>query len=122
MVNVNNSILQHLLAVNTVLGVKLCQTEAGKLVSILELPGDILIVPQATLGGTLKGKVMQYHKNIEKDTGLQLYTAFVQRCQEKAQQNMTFKEADCSVKWGTYGNRQVLNMDTNGPYSHIVEF
>jgi hypothetical protein len=26
------------------------------------------------------------------------------------------------VAHGTYGNRQVLKLDTNGPYTHLIEF
>ncbi|XP_074852981.1 D-aminoacyl-tRNA deacylase 2 isoform X4 [Carettochelys insculpta] len=36
--------------VNTLLNVKLSETESGKYVSILDLPGNLLIIPQATLG------------------------------------------------------------------------
>ncbi|CAL8283170.1 unnamed protein product [Lota lota] len=30
--------------------------------------------------------------------------------------------AEPEVKHGTYGNRQVLQLDTNGPYTHLMEF
>ena len=84
----------------------------------MELPGDVLIVPQATLGGTLKGKLMQYHRNIDKEEGKRLYQDFVQLCNDMVKEN----NHACSVKSGTYGNRQVFRTDTNGPYTHIVEF
>ena len=85
--------------------------------SILELPGDVLIVPQATLGGRVKGRSMQYHGNIVKDTGSQLYAQFVNRCHEVVKQTTE----QCSVHCGTYGNRQVLSVVTNGPYSHVID-
>jgi len=44
--------------------------EQKKRFSILDLPGDVLIVPQATLGGKMKGKVIQYHANIDKTEGI----------------------------------------------------
>ncbi|KAJ8022035.1 D-aminoacyl-tRNA deacylase 2 [Holothuria leucospilota] len=50
----------------TLLNVRLCPSGNGKIVSILDLPGDVLIVPQSTLGGKAKGKMMQYHSNIAK--------------------------------------------------------
>jgi len=102
--------------VKTVLNVRLSESDS-KLVSILELPGDVLIVPQATLGGRVKGRSMQYHGNIDKQTGSQLYEQFVNRCREAVQQ--TTKQ--CTVHCGTYGIRQVLSMVTNGPYSHVVD-
>ena len=98
------------------------ENEDGKYVSVLELPGDILIIPQATLGGTLKGKSMQYHKNINKDTGLTMYSKFVQLCEATVLKCEKCLEKKTSVKYGTYGNRQVFSTETNGPYSHLLEF
>ncbi|KAH0620556.1 hypothetical protein JD844_021135 [Phrynosoma platyrhinos] len=109
-------------AVHTLLNVKLSETEGGKHVSILDLPGDILIIPQATLGGKLKGRSMQYHSNIEKDTGLDLYTQFVAQCEREVAANAKCFEAGVVLRHGTYGNRQVLKVDTNGPFTHMIEF
>ncbi|KAI4792312.1 hypothetical protein KUCAC02_033461 [Chaenocephalus aceratus] len=87
------------------------------MVSVLDLPGSVLIVPQATLGGKVKGRAMQYHNNTSaKRTGSELYDAFVSLCEKE----VTSEEV--TVKHGTYGNRQVLNMDTNGPYTHLMDF
>ncbi|KPP72053.1 putative D-tyrosyl-tRNA(Tyr) deacylase 2 [Scleropages formosus] len=108
--------------VNSLLNVKLCEADSGKRVSVLELPGSILIVPQATLGGKLKGRSMQYHSNIGKEDGLQLYSNFVSQCEKELTASSKCSEAGVVVKCGTYGNRQVLSLDTNGPYTHIIEF
>jgi len=102
--------------VKVALNVRLSENDS-KLVSILELPGDVLIVPQATLGGRVKGRGIQYHSNVDKQTGSQLYERFVSRCREAVQQTAT----QCTVHCGTYGNRQVLSTVTNGPYSHIID-
>nr|XP_055028873.1 D-aminoacyl-tRNA deacylase 2 [Misgurnus anguillicaudatus] len=107
--------------VTTLLNMKLCETTTGKYTSVLELPGSVLIVPQATLGGKPKGRGMQYHGNIGKDEGLKLYGSFVSQCQSElfaCKKSETITE----VKHGTYGNRQVLKLDTNGPYTHLIEF
>jgi len=108
--------------VKSVLEARLSDQEGGKLVSILDLPGDVLIIPQATLGGSLKGKVMQYHGNVQKDDGLRLYTAFVEKCTQLVDNANAKTGKDCVVKYGTYGNRQVFSTETNGPYSHFLEF
>lgn len=100
----------------TALNIRLSES-GSKRVSILELPGDVLIVPQATLGGRVKGRSMQYHGNIDKETGSQLYAQFVNRCSEVVKQTTQ----QCSVQSGTYGNRQVLSVVTNGPYSHVID-
>ncbi|KAM7157449.1 D-aminoacyl-tRNA deacylase 2 isoform 2-T2 [Molossus nigricans] len=108
--------------VNTLLNVKLSETENGKHVSILDLPGNILIIPQATLGGRVKGRSMQYHSNSGKEEGLELYSQFVTLCEKELAANSKCAEAGVVVQHGTYGNRQVLKLDTNGPYTHLVEF
>ncbi|KAM9356154.1 D-aminoacyl-tRNA deacylase 2 [Pholidichthys leucotaenia] len=100
--------------VSTLLNLRLSESESGKMVSILELPGSLLIVPQATLGGKAKGRAMQYHNNIGKEDGLRLYTEFVSLFEKEL--------TAAKVQHGTYGNRQVLKIDTNGPYTHLMEF
>ncbi|XP_063146092.1 D-aminoacyl-tRNA deacylase 2 [Candoia aspera] len=108
--------------VNTLLNVKLSESEGGKYVSVLDLPGSILVIPQATLGGKLKGRSMQYHANIEKEIGLELYSQFVIQCERQLAANAECAEAGVVLKYGTYGNRQVLKVDTNGPFTHLIEF
>ncbi|XP_078515518.1 D-aminoacyl-tRNA deacylase 2 [Lissotriton helveticus] len=108
--------------VTTLLNVKLCEAEEGKHVSVLDLPGDVLIIPQATLGGKVKGRGVQYHANVSKDQGLDLYMQLVTQCQQQLSGCPTWAEAGGVLHHGTYGNRQVLQLDTNGPYTHLVEF
>ncbi|XP_059952320.1 D-aminoacyl-tRNA deacylase 2 [Mesoplodon densirostris] len=108
--------------VNTLLNVKLSETENGKRVSVLDLPGNILIIPQATLGGRVKGRSMQYHSNSGKEEGLELYSQFVTLCKKELAAHSKCAEAGVVVEHGTYGNRQVLKLDTNGPYTHLIEF
>nr|KAG5712888.1 hypothetical protein BaRGS_007485 [Batillaria attramentaria] len=80
------------------LTVRLSESDDGKLVSVIDLPGDVLIIPQATLGGTVKGKVMQYHKNIAKDEGLQLYSEFVSVFRKTIEKNEKCATAGCVVR------------------------
>ncbi|XP_060919529.1 D-aminoacyl-tRNA deacylase 2-like [Labrus mixtus] len=108
--------------VSTLLNLRLCETDSGKFASVLELPGSVLIVPQATLGGKAKGRGMQYHNNIGKEDGLRLYGTFVSLCEKELTAAAASGEAEVTVKHGTYGNRQVLKLDTNGPYTHLMEF
>ena len=97
-------------------------SDDGKRVSVSDLPGSVLIIPQATLGGRRKGTMMQYHGIIDKAIGEQLYHDLTSRCQKDLEGSAQGREAEVKVKWGTYGNRQVFKMDTNGPYTHLVEF
>ncbi|XP_066529843.1 D-aminoacyl-tRNA deacylase 2-like [Hoplias malabaricus] len=107
--------------VNTLLNMKLCETDSGY-TSVLELPGSVLVVPQATLGGKPKGRGMQYHGNIGKEDGQKLYASFVSQCENELSLTVKGSEGAIAVRHGTYGNRQVLKLDTNGPYTHLMEF
>lgn len=89
---------------------------------MLDLPGDVLIIPQATLGGIPKGKSMQYHKNITKEEGEKLYANFVSLCEVSLHRSDKAREQEKQVRAGTYGNLQVFRTDTNGPFTHLLEF
>ncbi|XP_007891584.2 D-aminoacyl-tRNA deacylase 2 [Callorhinchus milii] len=108
--------------ITSLLNVNLCETNEGNYVSVLDLPANLLIIPQATLGGKSKGRSMQYHNNIGKEEGKVLYAQFVDQCEKALAVNSNCTEAGVVVRHGTYGNRQVLKMDTNGPYTHLIEF
>lgn len=112
-------------AVQLVTNVKLCEQEEDsynpstktKREDVKFVAGDLLIVPQATLGGKLKGKALQYHDNISKSEGVALYESF----NVELKQQMTQSAKAGRFESGIYGARQVLSMDTNGPFTHIFE-
>ncbi|XP_071370580.1 D-aminoacyl-tRNA deacylase 2 [Centroberyx affinis] len=116
--------------VSSLLNLRLCESDSGRLVSVSELPGSLLVVPQATLGGRAKGRAMQYHGNVGKEEGLRLYGGFVELCEKELLAAAAVAGGDAeagggagvAVRCGTYGNRQVLQLDTNGPYTHLMEF
>ena len=56
---------------------------------------------------------MQYHGNIKAGEGEGLYRQF---CQGLSQGGGVGE-----LRAGQYGARQVLNMQTNGPFSHLLE-
>lgn len=105
---IRNSIQKWLIHLN----VKLSEAENGKHVSILDLPGDVLIIPQATLGGRVKGR----------KEGLELYSQFVYLCEKELAANSKRAAAGVVVEHGTCGSRQIVKLDTNGPYTHLIEF
>ncbi|XP_062508607.1 D-aminoacyl-tRNA deacylase 2-like [Corticium candelabrum] len=97
--------------------------ETGSNGSVLDIQGDILVVPQATLGGKIKGRAVQYHGNIAKDDGQQLYDEFVSLCNKEVSESSTSGDSQHQqVHHGSYGNRQVLSIVTNGPFTHLFEF
>jgi len=96
-------------AAEVALAAKLCEVVGeSKRVSVVDALGEVLVVPQATLGGKLKGKALQYHGNVNKDEGEALYAHFV----------ATLSSRLAVVRSGSYGARQVLSLETNGPFTH----
>lgn len=108
----------------TITSIKLskCSEENDSLLSVIDLPGDILVVPQATLGGKPKGKRIQYHGNVEKGEGKKLYDLFLQNLKKTQESSELCKEYKVKTECGTYGNLQVLSVETNGPFTHIFRF
>lgn len=115
-----------------------------KPVALAESDCDVLVVPQATMAGKPKGKVVQYHGQAPKDDALALYGRFCSQLRaclvpaehqsvavdangEAAPATATPAEASDSpsqlrkVSYGTYGNRQGLEMSSPGPFTHIFE-
>jgi len=76
---------------------------------------DVVIVPQASIAGQLKQKYVQYRDLIDKDEGFTLYQLFVEEC------NKFINKDGCHVIAGTYGNRQGLKFESDGPYCHTFE-
>ena len=71
--------------------VKLCESDDG-IKTIVDISGDLLIIPQATLGGRLNGHRFQYHNNINKDTGLEFYDKLISNLRELCSQNVIHQE------------------------------
>jgi len=103
-------------AAKTVMKVKLCEVEEeAKRKNLFDSGGELLIIPQATLGGKLKGNSLQYHNNIQPQQGRDLYERFCEEIESAA------SVPEIPIRRGVYGARQVLSMDTNGPYSHCLD-
>jgi len=104
--------------------------------AIGETKHDILVIPQATLAGKLKGKSVQYHTQVAKADGLQLYTRFhnqIRACFALEEvlvldgngvndERGVTTASGRRIFNGTYGNRQALKLDSYGPYTHMFEF
>ena len=64
---------------------------------------------------------MQYHNNVKKEMGELLYNKFVECVKNAMSSSAKAVERNCVVHMGTYGNLQVLRMNTNGPFTHVIE-
>ncbi len=108
-------------AVTVTQDLKLCEPDepSNKRVSVADLEGgSLLVVPQATLGAKLKGRgSLQYHGNVDKEEGQRLFELFCMELRVSVEEISTRGV----VKNGMYGARQVLSMETNGPFTHVFE-
>ena len=96
--------------------VKLCENLNGQgSTTIVDLPGDLLIIPQATLGGRLNSHRFQYHQNIAKELGEPLFHSLITNLRDLCRPEQTLHA-------GQYGIRQIFSCETNGPAMHLIEF
>ncbi|XP_031435793.1 uncharacterized protein LOC105905075 isoform X2 [Clupea harengus] len=108
--------------VRTLLGAKLFHVGGGEPSSVLDLPGSVLIVPQDSLTGTLKNCKFQYLQRIDALNGQRLYKNFVSQCERALASSKRSVEAKCIVKYGVYGQKQTVNISSDEPLTHVVEF
>jgi D-tyrosyl-tRNA(Tyr) deacylase len=78
---------------------------------------DIMIIPQACIGGKRKGTQFQYYSNIGREEGKVLYDSFLEELKKLASDHNEL----IKVVNGTYGNRQGLKFESDGPFTHILE-
>jgi D-Tyr-tRNAtyr deacylase len=130
-------------AASVIAGVKIFSPAAGDRraqspqapCSIAESDYDVLIVPQATLAGKVKGRLTQYHQQTAKEKAEQLYSVFCLRVRQAVHgptwaidvdqngQNHSKQEGSgCRVLNGTFGNRQALQLSSSAPSTHFFEF
>ena len=111
--------------------------------AVLDAGVDVLVVPQATLGGKMKGKNVQYHAQAPKDEAAALYQRLNDQLRKQLLPPELLSQLDVNgvviappessdqppaasstrrVYCGTYGNRQALQLDSTGPMTHCFEF
>jgi D-Tyr-tRNAtyr deacylase len=118
----------------TLLTAKVDVNADGRPTSVLDTGGDVLVVPQASLSGKLKGNspqyrhhhrrnhhhhianvgldVCRYHAQVAKDKGLELYSLFVTALREEAEGTGN------SIKAGVYGT--IANSPTYHDHPSII--
>ncbi|CAM38641.1 conserved hypothetical protein [Leishmania braziliensis MHOM/BR/75/M2904] len=101
---------------------------------------DILIVPQASLGGKVKGRSVQFHQLVPKDVSAALYDRFchfvrvargvdetrvdangASLSEEHVPEAASWIKYNSRVISGTFGNRQGLRFETDGPFTHTFD-
>ncbi|VDQ05999.1 unnamed protein product [Trichobilharzia regenti] len=105
----------------TICTVRLISDENNKLLSVVDSPCDLLIIPQFCLAGKLKGKCFQYHSAVPRTTAELLYPRLVKFCDSYLKNNSSWSSKSCKFFSGTFGIRQILSLETNGPFTHTIE-
>ncbi|XP_060790016.1 uncharacterized protein LOC132894343 isoform X4 [Neoarius graeffei] len=108
--------------VNTLLNATFFPVNTGRHVSIMELPGSVMIIPQDTMTGVVKGSKVQHHDAIEGWKGFYLYEKFVTQCETEVAASAKCTEAGVVVRHGVYGNMQTLYLNSSAPLTHVLEF
>ncbi|XP_046874165.1 uncharacterized protein LOC124466377 isoform X2 [Hypomesus transpacificus] len=108
--------------VETLLETKLFRKSNGQMVSVLKLPGSVLLIPQDTLTGNsiFMNRVM-YPDVAQHRWGAQLYSQLVTGC-EKAMNDKLSPNSGVGVKHGTYGNKQEILINSQEPATLLLEF
>lgn len=117
-----NMICDVCFTVNTLLNAAFIPESVGRHVSVMELPGSVMIIPQDTMTGVVKGRRVQHHDAIEAWKGLYLYEQFVTLCEKEVASSTKCTKAGVVVRHGVYGNMQTLYLNSNAPLTHVLEF
>eukprot|EP01059_Diplonema_ambulator_P009207 TRINITY_DN19039_c0_g2_i1.p1 TRINITY_DN19039_c0_g2~~TRINITY_DN19039_c0_g2_i1.p1 ORF type:complete len:180 (+),score=33.51 TRINITY_DN19039_c0_g2_i1:52-540(+) len=95
----------------------------GRAVPALGEGWDIMVIPQATLAGKIKGKQAQYHSQFDKAEGEALYQYFCETLRNILEaEKREDSAAPPTLQCGTYGNRQGLKFESLGPFTHSLEY
>ncbi|XP_034050792.1 D-aminoacyl-tRNA deacylase 2-like [Thalassophryne amazonica] len=102
---------------------KLFRKGTRPVVSILDLPGSILFIPQdSLLGEPMPRGKMQYKGRCEPWWGAQLYGKIVSACRERVSGSPKCTKAGVKVEQGVYGQKQETVLTSEEPLTHLLEF
>nr|XP_046267997.1 uncharacterized protein LOC124071484 isoform X2 [Scatophagus argus] len=102
--------------------VKLFRRENGRAVSVLDLPGSVLLIPQDSLAGEVvpKGRI-QYKGRCERWRGAQLFSHLVSACRELMSCSVKCTEAGVKVERGVYRPQQEIHLNSLEPLTLLLE-
>ncbi|XP_006786344.1 uncharacterized protein LOC102794875 [Neolamprologus brichardi] len=108
---------------NTLMTTRLFRKHSGHCVSLLDLPGSILFVPQdSLLGKPAPNRRMQYKGGCEPWWGAQLFSSLVSACRELMTGSAKCTNAGVKVEHGLYGRKQEITLNSVEPQSVLLEF
>ncbi|KAM3594521.1 uncharacterized protein V6R79_009304 [Siganus canaliculatus] len=102
---------------------KLFRKDSAHMVSVLNLPGSVLLVPQDSLvGEPAPGSRVQYRGGCEPWRGAQLFSSLVAACRGHMSASAKCSKAGVMVDHGVYGQRQELVLKSEDPLTLLLEF
>ncbi|KAM4541851.1 uncharacterized protein PAE49_018711 isoform 2-T2 [Odontesthes bonariensis] len=108
---------------NSLMSIKLFRKDSGHSVSLLDLPGSVLFVPQdSLLGEPLPNRRIQYTGGCEQWWGAQLFSNLVSACRELTAGSAKCTKAGVKVEQGVYGQKQEIVLNSLEPLSLLLEF
>ncbi|KAF6717650.1 putative D-tyrosyl-tRNA(Tyr) deacylase 2 [Oryzias melastigma] len=105
------------------MSIRIFRRDRGQLVSLLELPGSVLLVHQESLLGELlpRGR-MQFKGGCELWWGAQLFSNLATACTELMAGSAKCRAAGVKVEQGVYGEKQEMVLSSVEPTTLMLEF
>ncbi|XP_062296778.1 uncharacterized protein LOC134001225 [Scomber scombrus] len=108
---------------NSLMTTKFFRKDSGHTVSVLDLPGSVLLIPQESLIGELvPRRRMQYKGGCELWWGAQLFSNLVSSCREFMSESAKCTKAGVKVEQGVYGQKQEIVLNSTEPLTVLLEF
>ncbi|XP_074548658.1 uncharacterized protein LOC141806867 [Halichoeres trimaculatus] len=108
---------------SSLMSTKLFRKDTRHLVSVLDLPGSVLFVPQDSLvGEPMLNRRMQFKAGCELWWGAQLFSNLVSACRELMAGSAKSAKAGVKVEQGVYGQKQELVLSSAEPMTVLLEF
>lgn len=102
---------------------KLFRKESRHTVSLLDLPGSLLFIPQESLvGEPVPKRRMQYKGGCELWWGAQLFSTLVSTCRDLMSDSEKCTKAGVKVEQGVYGQKQEIVLNSLEPLTVLLEF
>ncbi|XP_059209759.1 uncharacterized protein LOC131988624 [Centropristis striata] len=102
---------------------KFFRKDSGHSVSVLDLPGSVLLVPQdSLLGEPASQRRMQYRGGCPPWWGAQLFSNLVSACREFMSGSGKCTKAGVKVEQGLYGQKQEVELNSAEPLTLLMEF
>ncbi|XP_035023435.2 uncharacterized protein LOC118116161 [Hippoglossus stenolepis] len=108
---------------NTLMTTKLFRKDTRHWVSVVDLPGSVLFIPQdSLLGEPVPKRKMQFKGGCEPWWGAQLFSNLVFTCRELVQRSVKCTKAGVKVEQGVYGQKQEMVLNCAEPLTVLLEF